>query len=160
LTSYFGDFGRLDGLISETMAGSLLLELDLTYAMREKLAAKLAWLEKKQADPKVVDARKNARIIPKTPHSTVTFGDGSVHGCFVIDMSGSGVAVSAEVQPAIGTPLAVGTCVGRVVRHLPAGFAVKFVETQKYDDLERRIVRPLPRMCARSDLRGDSAELV
>jgi hypothetical protein len=160
LTSYFGDFGRLDGLISETMAGGLLLELDLTYAMREKLATKLTWLEKKQADPTIVDARKGARIIPKTPHSTVTFADGSVHGCFVIDMSGSGVAVSAEVQPTIGTPLAIGACVGRVVRHLPDGFAVKFVETQKYDELEQRIARPLPRMCAKTDPRGEGVDLV
>jgi hypothetical protein len=39
-------------------------------------------------------------------------------------------------------PLAVGACVGRVVRHLPDGFAIKFVEPQSRDVLERRIMRP------------------
>jgi hypothetical protein len=42
-------------------------------------------------------------------------------------------------------PLAVGACVGRVVRHLPDGFAVKFVEQQSRDDLDRLVIRPAPR---------------
>jgi hypothetical protein len=50
--------------------------------------------------------------------------------------------VSADVQPEIGTPLAVGSCVGRVVRHRPDGFAVKFTELQNRSELEWRIARP------------------
>jgi hypothetical protein len=56
-------------------------------------------------------------------------------------MSVSGIAVSADVQPQIGTPLAVGACIGRVVRPLPNGFAVKFVEPQNREDLDRLIAR-------------------
>ena len=41
-------------------------------------------------------------------------------------------------------PLAVGGCVGRVVRLLPNGFAVKFVEQQRRNDLNRLIIRPAP----------------
>jgi hypothetical protein len=41
LTSYFRDFGKLDGRIVDTRRGSFLLELDLSDAMREKLANKL-----------------------------------------------------------------------------------------------------------------------
>ena len=63
-------------------------------------------------------------------------------------MSASGVAVSAEVQPPIGMPLAVGACVGRVVRLLPDGFAVKFIEEQKRNDLERLVMRPPPQRYA------------
>jgi hypothetical protein len=59
----------------------------------------------------------------------------------VIDMSVSGVAVLADVQPEIGMPLAVGACVGRVIRLLPGGFAVSFVEPQKRYHLERLIGR-------------------
>lgn len=144
LTTYFGDFGKLNGLISDTVAGGFLLELAISHAEREKLASKLSWLEKKQKDPAVRDLRKQARIIPESPHSTLTFADGSTRGCFIIDMSASGAAVSADVQPEIGTPLAVGACVGRVVRLLDLGFAVKFVEQQNLDGLERRVVRPAP----------------
>jgi hypothetical protein len=56
-------------------------------------------------------------------------------------MSVSGIAVSADVQPQVGTPLAVGACIGRVVRLLPNGFAVKFIEVQKRDDLDQLIAR-------------------
>jgi PilZ domain len=142
ITSYFGDFGKLDGHISDTAAGSFLLELAMTTSMREKLANKLTWLDNKQKDPAVRDARKHARIIPVSSHSTLTFADGSTRSCFIIDMSESGVAVSADVQPQIGMPLAVGASVGRVVRLLPHGFAVNFVQQQNRNDLERLIVRP------------------
>ena len=112
------------------------------HAEREKLASKLTWLEEKQKDPQVRDLRKQARIIPENPHSMLTFADGTIRPCFIIDMSASGAARSAHVQPEIGTPLAVGVCVGRVVRHLELGFAIKFVEQQQRDHLERLVVRP------------------
>jgi hypothetical protein len=38
-------------------------------------------------------------------------------------------------------PLAIGACVGRVVRLLPNGFAVKFIEVQKPNELPRLIAR-------------------
>jgi hypothetical protein len=141
ITPYFGDFGQLEGRISDTISGSFLLELNMTPPMRQKLSDKLTWLEKFQKDPTVREERKQARLIPASPHSMLTFADGSMKSCFVIDMSVSGAAVSADVQPEVGTPLAVGACVGRVVRHLQGGFAVKFVEQQNREQLERRIIR-------------------
>jgi hypothetical protein len=144
VTPYFGDFGKLEGHISDTTAGGFLLELSMDKAMREKMAGQLSWLERKLKDSSIRDARAQARIIPAKPHSALTFADGAIHSCFVIDMSVSGAAISASIQPAIGTPLAVGTCVGRVVRHLPDGFAVQFVEPQSRAELDRRITRPAP----------------
>ena len=141
LTSYFPDFGTFDGRIGDTKAGAFLLELEMTTKMRENFAIKLAWLETKQNDSAIRDVRKDARIIPPSPHSTLTLADGTVHGCFIIDMSISGAAVSALLQPPIGTPLAVGACIGRVVRLLPDGFAIKFVQTQSRQDLNRLLVR-------------------
>jgi hypothetical protein len=148
ITSYFRDFGKLEGFISDTMAGGFLLELEMSRSMREKLASKLTWLEKKLKNPTVPDLRQNARIIPPSPHSILTLADGSIHDCFIIDMSVSGVAVSAQVLPQIGTPIAVGACIGRVVRLLPDGFAVKFVELQNRHDLNRLIIRSAPQRSA------------
>jgi hypothetical protein len=158
INSYFSDFGSLEGRISDTIAGSFLLELEMTHRMRRKLADQLAWLENKKKDPNVRDVRAQARIIPATPHSMLSFADGSTKSCFVIDMSVSGVAVSADVQPDIGTPLAVGACVGRVVRHLHDGFAVKFVELQNREYLERSISRPAPPPAARIARAGQVAK--
>jgi len=138
--SYFGEFGKIDGWISETVAGGFLYELTLPKERRDKLASTLTWLEKQQRDPNVRDARARERIIPANPHSSVILADGSTHGCFVIDMSISGVAISADVQPAVGTPLAIGRAVGRVIRHFREGFAVKFIEEQKAPLLEHMVI--------------------
>jgi hypothetical protein len=116
ITSFFSDFGKLQGVISDTTSGAFLLELEMTRSMREKFASKLTWLEKKLKDPRVSDVRKNARIIPPSPHSTLILADGTTHSCFIIDMSIAGAAVSATVQPPVGMPLAIGACIGRVVR--------------------------------------------
>jgi hypothetical protein len=61
--------------------------------------------------------------------------------CFVIDISVSGAAVSADISPEIGTPLAVGWVVGRVVRFVPGGFAVRFVELQDRQAVEALVIR-------------------
>lgn len=141
LTSYFPDFGKFEGNISETMQGSFLLELDMTREMRERFSDKLAWLEKRRANPGIADARRELRLIPPNPHTTVTLADGSIYTCLVIDVSPSGVAVSSEVQPPLGTPLAIGGCVGRVIRNFSSGFAVRFVATHRLADVTRLISR-------------------
>ena len=150
VTSYFGDFGHLDGWITDVVAGGFLLELAIDRARREQLAEKLKWLEKRQNDTSIRDARKEKRIMPAEPHATLVFADGMTRGCFVIDVSTSGVAVSADVLPEIGTPLAVGACVGRVVRHFREGFAVKFVELQNANRLEALVARPIATQGAES----------
>jgi len=152
ISAYFCDFGKLEGRITDTVAGSFLLELAMDRAMREKLANQLTWLEKKQKDPAILESREQARIVPVSPHSMLTFADGTIRACFVIDMSVSGAAVSADVQPAVGTVLALGSCVGRVVRHLTDGFAIKFAEPQNRNELERRVVRTYP--CSRLSFDG------
>ncbi|HET6839959.1 MAG TPA: PilZ domain-containing protein [Bradyrhizobium sp.] len=144
VTSHFSDLGKLEGLITETTSGGLLFELEMTDEMREKFASKLTFLEKKHKNPTFVDSRKDTRIVPPAVRSTLTFADGTTSGCIVIDMSISGAAVASEIQPPIGMPLAVGACVGRVVRLLPNGFAVKFIEQLNRTDLNRLVVRPTP----------------
>jgi hypothetical protein len=138
--SYFGEFGKLDGLITDVVKGGFLLDLVVTRARREQLASKLTWLDRQQKDA-VVDARAQERLVPENPHSTIVLADGSTTDCFVIDMSVSGAAISSELQPEIGTPLAIGRTVGRVIRNFNEGFAVKFVEQQQPDRLERLVIR-------------------
>jgi len=145
LTTYFRDFGKIEGNISDTMARSFLIELEMTRERREKLSDMLTWIQKKQQSPAtVLELRKDARFVPPVPHSTLTLADGAIHPCFIIDYSVSGVAVSAAVQPPVGMPLAVGACVGRVVRLRPNGIAVKFVERQTVRDLDRLVTRAVP----------------
>jgi hypothetical protein len=53
---------------------------------RAKFANKLTWLEKKEKDVSLVDARKNPRIVPAGMNSILTFADGATQDCIVIDM--------------------------------------------------------------------------
>lgn len=141
---YFRDFGNFEGHIVDTKSGRFLLELEMTTEMRDAFTNKLTWIKEKQKDPTIRDSRLDARIIPASPHSILTLADGSIQKCFIIDMSVSGVAVSSSYQPELGTPLAVGAVVGRVVRLLPDGFAVQFVEKPSRGDLDRLVIRSAP----------------
>jgi len=138
--SYFGEFGKLDGWVSQHVQGGFLIDLAVPREKRAQLAGKLSWLEKQQKET-VIDARAQERIIPENPHSTLIFADGSTLGCFVIDMSATGAAISAELQPAIGAPLALGRSVGRVIRHFAEGFAVKFERPVDRDHLEHFVIK-------------------
>ena len=142
LTSYFRDIGNFEGTISDTARGGALLELEMTQQMRAKLADKLTWLEKKTKDPaSISDARKTPRFVTKAALSTLTLADGTVHSCYVLDASLSGVAVATEVRPPVGMPVGIGACIGRVIRHTSEGFAVKFVKQQSRDELNGLVVQ-------------------
>jgi hypothetical protein len=135
-------FGRLKGSSTRAHDHGFVMSIAATNEERAKLAAKIVWYENNK-NHDVSDGRKHKRIIPKDPHSILIFPDGRRLGCFVIDISVSGVAVSAKIKPEIGTPLAVGKLVGRVVRHRADGFAVQLIEPQDPNLLEQRIIPPL-----------------
>jgi hypothetical protein len=141
LTSYFEDFGEFDCTIIETIRSGFLMELEMTRARRAWMSEKLTWLEKKQKDANLKELRREARFVPQVPHTFLTVADGGMHPCFIIDVSTAGCAVSSEYDPPIGTPLAIGACIGRVVRKFANGFAVKFVQRQNRDDVVRLLVR-------------------
>ena len=56
VVTYFGDFGSLDGWITDIAEGGFLLNIELPRQRREKFVAQLAWL-KKRHDDAVADAR-------------------------------------------------------------------------------------------------------
>lgn len=139
--TFFGELGKLDGWITDVVESGFLVDLAVTKKAREGLASKLVWLEKKQRDA-VVDARQQKRLIPENPHTNLIFADGTTLCCFVIDVSPSGVAVSADIEPEIGTRLAVGRAVGHVVRRFNEGFAVQFDRLFEVSYLEEMIRPP------------------
>jgi hypothetical protein len=78
--------------------------------------------------------------VPENPRSRIVFADGSSEECFILDLSASGAAISAQTIPEIGSVLALATVVARVVRHFDGGFAVRFVERQDVQRLEARLI--------------------
>jgi hypothetical protein len=129
------EFGKLEGSIARLLDRGFVMEIIATDDERRELATKIEVYENiKNHD--FPNRRRHKRIIPKDPRSIIIFGDNSRVECLVIDISTSGVAVAADIRPEIGTPLAVGAVVGRVVRHLDNGFAVQFIQDQKIDPLK------------------------
>ncbi len=105
---------------------------------RMKLAAKIDWFEQyKNFD--IADQRADQRFVPANPRSRIVFADGTSEECFVLDLSASGAAISAQTIPKIGTVLALATIVARVVRHFDGGFAVQFIERQDVQHIEARV---------------------
>src|ERR1700674_3131678 len=105
--AYFEEFGKIQGSIIRVLDGGFVIRIAATNAERSKLLRKLLWLEQNK-NYDVPDVRTHKRIVPENPLSTLIFPDSSMLGCFVIDMSASGCAVSADIMPEIGTVVAVG----------------------------------------------------
>jgi hypothetical protein len=138
--AHFHEIGTLEGQIIRLLDDGFVMSLVLTAEQRERLAGKILWLEMRK-HLNLRDGRAHRRFVPKRPLSSVMQADGTIHDCLVIDMSASGVAVSAEITPAIGDVLAVGKIVGRVVRLFPEGFALRFIALQDPTALERLLLR-------------------
>lgn len=141
------DLGELTGPLVEVADRGFRLDIEATDEERDKLARKLRWLEKHHVG-EAQNRRKHKRVVPREPLSTLVLADGSTPTCFIIDMSSTGVAVSADISPAIGMPLGIGKVIGRVVRHLPNGFAVRFVRKWDMQVLEQFLIKPPSRQPA------------
>lgn len=141
VTAHFDEFGLVRGKISRRLPSGFVMDLMLTDAERNKLGGKIVW-QKKRVHDQAPDKREHKRILPRDPRTIITMADGRRVPCFVIDISQSGIAVSADIWPELGTPMAIGKLVGRVVRYLDVGFALQFVEVQEFDRLEGLMAPP------------------
>jgi hypothetical protein len=141
---YTEPFGRLHGAIIRLISNGFVMSIAATEQTREKLGAKLSWLAKQKDAPELPDGRRHARVMPRNPTATILLADGSTTSCLVIDFSDSGAAVSADLYLALGTPLAVGKMIGRVVRQFAEGFAVEFTCREGLAEIERKLASTDP----------------
>ena len=142
------EFGELKGPLVDVVNRGFKLDIKATDEERVRLASKLDWYEKHIND-EAPNRRKHKRVVPREPLSTLILADGSTPTCFVIDMSPTGAAVSADIVPVIGMPIAVGKVIGRVVRHLPNGFAIRFLRKWNMQVLEQMLIKPPKPQAAR-----------
>ncbi|MEO8882795.1 MAG: PilZ domain-containing protein, partial [Devosia sp.] len=99
------------------------------------------WLKQKHLKS-LPDRREAKRWLPRDSHSSLILPDKREIDCFIIDVSASGAAVSADVMPAMGHPVVVGTVLARVVRALEYGFAVQFLTPRDPQTVEPLLVPP------------------
>jgi hypothetical protein len=131
--------GKMQGRIIRSLSRGFVMSIDTSEEDRAKLIKRVEWLDKHKA-LEVDDRRRHSRFVPRSPHSRLILADGTVMSCFVVDLSESGAAVSAEIDPEIGTVLAVGSVVGRVVRRFAGGFALEFASVQPRDSVEDMVI--------------------
>lgn len=136
---YSESLGRLHGMITRLISDGFVMSIAAAPQNREMLVGKLGWLAKQKEAPDVPDSRRHARVVPRNPSATILLADGATISCLVMNFSISGAAVSADFHPRIGTPLAVGKTIGRVVRCFGEGFAVKFLIHESLAEVERKL---------------------
>lgn len=141
ITVNFEPFGTLRGQVVRHVDGGFGMEIDADPEDRDKLASKIDWY-KKRTFAGLTDKRKHRRFMPREPRSALILANGHVLPCLIIDMSASGAAVSADVDPPIGEPLAIGRVVARVVRRLEVGFAVRFLSELELETMEEMLRAP------------------
>ncbi len=121
--------GKFDGTVARILNGGFVMSITASDEERDKLDDKIDWLERyKNLDTS--DHRAHPRFAPAKRRTKMVFADGTTLYCLIRDVSVSGAAVSSDTIPAIGTVLAIGTIVSRVVRHFKGGFGVKFIKHQ------------------------------
>jgi hypothetical protein len=121
-------FGKVQGTIERLLdVRGFIFRIEASEEGRKKLVEKIEWFEKHK-NLELPDKRKQSRFEPSDPCSTLLLADGTVRTCFIVDVSVTGAAVSADFVPEIGTVLAVGKAIGRVTRHFDGGFAVQFIQ--------------------------------
>jgi hypothetical protein len=138
--AHIDHFGKLKGTVGRLLDRGFVMNIIATEEERSNLSAKIQWFELYK-NHEVADQRENDRFVPKNPHSSLILSDGTTLGCFVLDISVSGVAVSADMVPEIGTVMAVGRVIGRVVRLFAGGFALQFTKPQDKDHIEILVIR-------------------
>jgi PilZ domain len=133
--------GTLEGTVVRTIERGFVMGISASDEERAKLDDKIAWLERYK-NLEAAEQRTDPRFAPARRRTKLLFSDGTTMKCTIVDVSASGAAISAETIPQVGTVLAIGTIVGRVVRHFEGGFGVKFIERQS-DGLLEENIRPI-----------------
>jgi len=130
------EFNILTGRVSRVFSGGFAFDIQASEAERTEIAAKIDWIKKRRFRA-FKDKRAHKRVAPPNPQSAITLPDGDIKECFIIDVSQSGVAVSADVLPPVGSRVAIGRATGTIVRHLDVGFATKFDTRLALDQIDQ-----------------------
>lgn len=123
VVTYLDEIGRFEGRVARLIDGGLALALDLTRHGRDKLTRLLA---RHGGEGAVADRRHERRLVGDFV-SVLRMADGSTVECRVLDLSVSGAAVGfCGPRPPLGSPVRLGSTVGRVARLFDRGIAIAF----------------------------------
>ena len=133
---YFEHLGRVEGEITRHIDEGFAISIVATLRKRDKIANQLTWLANRNALGLPED-RRHERIIPRNPVTVLRFENGREKTVRIVDISLSGVAITIENGPALGTAVTIGSTHGKVVRRFDGGVAIEFflpLSPDRFDD--------------------------
>lgn len=140
IVAYLEELGRVEGRVTETVAGGFEIGFEFNDARKERFRERLISLrDSAQHGESRADRRRHPRFRPNDNKSHLTLPDGRIYPCEVIDISLSGAAVSLDILPALGTSVTLGKMKGRVVRYIANGLAIEFTRHLDTEALKARI---------------------
>lgn len=133
--AYLQHIGRIEGSVTSLTASGFVITINAPERKREKLAAQLAWIAKRQLLGLPED-RRHDRLTPRNAKAHLVLEDGVLISCRLIDLSLSGAAIEVENRPPLGSRVQLGKNMsGKIVRHFMEGVAVEFDRVQSPDAL-------------------------
>lgn len=120
--------GILPGRVSSVTKQGFVLSLRIPEDHRGRVAARLDWHAKRCVQS--AELRGAPRIVPKHRAVEVRLGESIVLPGMIKDISLSGAAIdlNTDALPFVGTRVRVGARYATVVRLIPKGIAVQFIE--------------------------------
>ena len=119
--------GLLRGRVARVFAGGFAVAFEQGRAQRERVASYLTWVVASRLDPEL-EERAFERIVPFRRVVAISVAGKPTVAARIVDMSRSGVALTATATVSLGDPVTVGGTRAVVVRLLEGGFAARFVE--------------------------------
>ena len=139
IIAYVEEIGRIEGVISESDSESFVLKFTVASSKRDKIAAKLNWLQNRD-DQGAPEQRRHARYEPRQAQTYLHLTDGRSYACEILDISLSGAAIKAPIIPSIGTQVTLGKTPGTVSRIHECGVGIEFTQMLDEPELQRQIL--------------------
>lgn len=131
----FDTVGVRHGVVERILPTGFIVTFSGDSAAEADLDARIDWLKRKSRG-QAEEHRVAKRVLPRNPDVVVGLGAEKFLAARIKDMSETGVALYALVQPQLGQRLAVGSVAGYVARHFSGGFAVHFLARQNLAEVE------------------------
>ena len=123
---YIDDIGRVEGEVCRHHLYGFGVRLNVTQSRRDKIAERLTFHANRHR-LRDEDLREHERV-ESSQNSVCSMPDGTEVGCKVIDLSLTGAGIAIEPRPSVGSEIVIGRMHGRVVRHIPQGVAIRFLQ--------------------------------
>jgi hypothetical protein len=125
--AYIDEIGRVEGNVTQVWDTEFHLEFTVASSKRDKIAAKLNWLQASREESDA-DQRRHSRHEQDNQNTILTMPDGRQYTCEIIDMSLSGASLKVSVIPSIGTNVMLGKVRATVTRIHECGVAIEFAQ--------------------------------